>query len=127
MQAGSRPRPTAGLELWSWLFMRYSGLVLVFLALGHLAVMHLVNSVDDVNYDFVAERYRNILWRGYDLVMVVLAMIHGMNGARILIDDYIHNKLWHKLSLGALYFVCGSVLILGVYAAIFFPEDTILY
>ena len=27
-------------EVWSWFFMRISGLLLVFLVLGHLAIMH---------------------------------------------------------------------------------------
>ncbi len=53
----SRPRPTGGLELWSWLFMRLSGLLLLFLALGHLVIMHLVHNVDEISYAFVASRY----------------------------------------------------------------------
>ena len=42
--AGGRPRPTGGLELYAWLFMRVSGIALLLLALGHLAIMHLINS-----------------------------------------------------------------------------------
>ena len=49
MSNGPRPRPQGGLELYAWLFMRISGVVLLFLALGHLAIMHLINNIEVVN------------------------------------------------------------------------------
>ncbi len=113
-------KPSGGLELWSWLFMRLSGVVLLLLALGHLAVMHLLNNVDVINYDFVATRYAGWFWRSYDLAMLVLAMLHGLNGARILIDDYVHHALWRQVALGFLYTVGGGLLLLGIYVALFF-------
>jgi len=100
--------------------MRTSGLVLLFLALGHLALMHLIHTVDEINYAFVATRYAGWFWRGYDLLMLVLAMIHGTNGARTLIDDYVHPVMWRRLALGILYVVCGGLLALGVGVAVFF-------
>lgn len=115
-----RPKPTGGLELWSWLFMRLSGLLLLVLALGHLVIMHLIHSVDEINYVFVANRYVGWFWRGYDLLMLVLAMVHGVNGTRIIIDDYLSTSRWRPVVLGALYLVCGSLLILGVGVALFF-------
>ncbi len=54
MNAIGGSRPESRLEPYSWLFMRISGLVLVVLALGHLAIMHLVNSVEIIDYDWVA-------------------------------------------------------------------------
>jgi len=116
----SRPKPTGGLELWSWLFMRLSGLVLLFLALGHLVLMHLVHNVDEISYAFVAGRYAGWFWRGYDLVMLLLAMLHGTNGVRILIDDYIHDNTWRLVTLAALYLVCGGLALLGTGVALFF-------
>ena len=116
----SRPRPIGGLELWSWVFMRASGLLLLFLALGHLVLMHLIHNVDEINYAFVAGRYVGWFWRGYDLLMLVLAMIHGINGARILIDDYVHPPLWHRCALVTLYVICGGLLVLGAGVALFF-------
>jgi len=104
--------------------MRVSGLVLLFLALGHLVLMHLVHNVDEISYAFVAGRYTGWFWRGYDLLMLVLAMIHGTNGARILIDDYLHAPLWRRLALTVLYGVCGGLLILGVSVAIFFKPTS---
>ena len=116
----ARVKPHGGLELWSWVFMRISGLVLLFLALGHLALMHLIHTVDEISYTFVATRYAHWGWRGYDLAMVVLAMLHGINGTRVMIDDYLSQSRWRRMALGALYGVCGSLLALGCYVALFF-------
>ena len=38
--AAGRDRPVGGFELWTWLFMRISGIVLLFLAVGHVLIMH---------------------------------------------------------------------------------------
>ncbi len=116
----SRARPTGGLELWSWVFMRVSGVALLFLALGHLVLMHLINNVDEINYAFVANRYAGFFWRGYDALLLVLAMIHGSNGMRVLIDDYVHAPRWRAVALTVLYLVCGSLTLLGAYVAFFF-------
>ena len=118
--AFAREKPSGGFELWSWVFMRLSGVVLLFLALGHLALMHLIHSVDQIDYWFVADRYAGVLWRGYDLAMLVVAMLHGINGARMLIDDYVHHPMWRRLVLGGLYAVCGGLLVLGAYVTLFF-------
>jgi succinate dehydrogenase / fumarate reductase membrane anchor subunit len=93
--------------------MRISGVVLLFLALGHLAIMHLFNNIEVVNYDFVAARYMTPFWRTYDLVMLWLAMIHGTNGIRTLVDDYISARGWRLVSLSSLYVVSFIILALG--------------
>ena len=90
---GSRERPTAGVELYAWIFMRISGVLLLVLALGHLFIMHVFNNVHGIDYNFVVGRYARLFWRGYDLAMLWLAMIHGLNGARMLLDDYLRPPL----------------------------------
>src|SRR5437588_718049 len=37
-----RERPAGGYELWSWLFMRISGILLLVLAVGHVVIMHVL-------------------------------------------------------------------------------------
>jgi len=100
--------------------MRISGLALLFLAVGHMVLMHLIHRVDEINYAFVATRYQGWFWRGYDLLMLVLAMIHGLNGVRILIDDYVHSPRWRRVAVGALYVIGGSFLVVGSYVALCF-------
>src|SRR3989442_209838 len=53
-----RPAPTdSPFELYAWLFMRISGVLLLLLAVGHLCIMHLFNHIDTINYEFVAGRW----------------------------------------------------------------------
>lgn len=113
MGIAGRPKPDSGLELYAWLFMRISGVVLLFMALGHLTIMHIINNIEVINYAFVAKRFATPFWRTYDLVMLWLAMIHGVNGIRTLVEDYISARGWRLVSLASLYVVSFIILALG--------------
>jgi succinate dehydrogenase / fumarate reductase membrane anchor subunit len=88
--ATGRPRPTKAGEFWWWMFMRVSGIVLLFLAVGHVLIMHVFDEgVDRVNFAFVALRWQRPFWRTWDWLMLSLALIHGINGLRVISLDYI--------------------------------------
>ena len=116
--AGGRTKPESGLELYAWIFMRVSGALLLALALGHLAIMHLIHSVDEVNYAFVAARWANPLWRFYDWLLLILALVHGFNGLRVMVDDYVRRPGLRFVTLAGVYvltflfLVAGSLVIL---------------
>ncbi len=87
---GNRERPAGGMELWSWLFMRISAIVLLFLAVGHVLIMHVIGTgVSRVNFAFVATRWQNPFWRSWDWALLVLALLHGINGLRVIVQDYV--------------------------------------
>ena len=69
--------------------MRVSGLILIFLALTHFAITHIVNDVVETDAEFVGERWDNPLWRLFDWALLALALLHGVNGVRWSIDDYV--------------------------------------
>ncbi|MDP4015447.1 MAG: succinate dehydrogenase hydrophobic membrane anchor subunit [Candidatus Nanopelagicales bacterium] len=76
-------------EMTSWVFMRISGIVLVFLVLGHLLIMNVLDGgVQRINFAFVAGRWSNPFWQMWDVTMLWLAMLHGSNGMRVIINDY---------------------------------------
>ena len=76
-------------ELYSWLFMRLSGIVLIVLVLGHLLIMNVLDGgVHRINWGFVAVRWASPFWQTWDLVMLWLAQLHGGNGLRTVINDY---------------------------------------
>jgi succinate dehydrogenase membrane anchor subunit len=113
MNGAGRPRPESRIELYAWLFMRVSGVVLLGLALAHLAIMHVLNNIESINYQFVARRYLTPFWRTYDLVMLWLALIHGLNGVRTLVEDYVGVRGWRVVSLATLYVLGFIFLALG--------------
>jgi len=121
---GGRLRPVGGFELYLWLFMRVSGVLLLLLALGHLAIMHLVNNVDVIDFQFVSKRYAGPFWRIYDLFLLLLALIHGMNGLRTVVDDFIQRPPLRVGIQMALYTLGFVLLILGSFTILTFrPEQ----
>ena len=101
-------------ELYSWLFMRVSGIVLVFLVLGHLLIMNILDGgVQRINFAFVAGRWTSPFWQTWDLLMLWLAMLHGTNGVRTVINDYAERdrtRFWLKM---VLYVATAFTIILG--------------
>src|SRR5690606_39398685 len=99
-------RPAGGrgnFELYSWLFMRISGLALVVLVLGHLFIMNILDGgVHRINFAFVAGRWSSPFWQFWDLLMLWLAQLHGGNGLRTVINDYSRKdstRFWLKMLL----------------------------
>jgi succinate dehydrogenase / fumarate reductase, membrane anchor subunit len=104
------PRPGPGrrttrtnLESAAWLFMRVSGVALVLLVFGHLiANVVLGDGVRQIDFGFVAGKWASPVWQVWDLIMLWLAMIHGANGVRTIINDYAQrpaSRLWLKALL----------------------------
>ncbi len=91
---GPRPRRQGlGSETWAWLFMRLSGLVLVIMALLHFGITHIINDVVETDFDFLAQRWANPLWRVFDWALLALALLHGLVGVRTIIDDYVRSTV----------------------------------
>ncbi len=95
---GATAKPRGGFELFSWYFFRISGVILIFLVITHLLLNHVTTDVADTVYDLVAARYRNPFWRVYDLVLLTLALLHGLNGLRIVIDDNVRARGWRLMA-----------------------------
>jgi succinate dehydrogenase / fumarate reductase membrane anchor subunit len=110
----SSRRQRSNFELYSWLFMRISGIVLVFLVLGHLFIMNILDGgVQRINFAFVAGRWASPFWQVWDLSMLWLAMLHGANGMRTIISDYAtrdQTRFWLKTLL---YISTAFIILLG--------------
>ncbi|EFH87400.1 succinate dehydrogenase, hydrophobic membrane anchor protein [Ktedonobacter racemifer] len=86
------PRPAGGgFETFSWYYFRISGVVLIFLVIIHLTIMHVTNDVSCTTYAFVAARYANPFWRLFDWLLLTFGLTHGVNGLRVVIDDYVRS------------------------------------
>ncbi|MBA3690304.1 MAG: succinate dehydrogenase hydrophobic membrane anchor subunit [Actinobacteria bacterium] len=113
-----RDRPVSGFELWTWLFMRISGIVLLILTVGHVLIMHVVgDGVERVDFAFIATRWGSPFWRTWDWALLVLALIHGINGLRVITLDYVRPagaRFAINISfytLGFMLFVLGTVIV----------------
>ncbi|HLS00988.1 MAG TPA: succinate dehydrogenase, hydrophobic membrane anchor protein [Beutenbergiaceae bacterium] len=86
----ARRKTTRGnFELYGWMFMRLSGVVLIVLIFGHLFMNLMVGEgVNALNFGFVAGKWASPFWQIWDLLMLWLAMLHGTNGVRTIINDY---------------------------------------
>jgi len=85
-----RSRATrSNFELYSWLFMRASGVLLIALVFGHLFVNLVTGEgIKQVDFAFIAGKWSSPFWQTWDLLMLWLAELHGVNGVRTIINDY---------------------------------------
>ncbi len=109
--AGQHPMHGSRVERFWWLFMRTSGIIIVPLVFGHLAMMHVIQGVFDItlaggavvgttvanasgtSVEFVADRWGYLVagvavWRIYDFGLIALVVVHGFNGLRLVLTDY---------------------------------------
>lgn len=121
-----------------WTFMRVSGVLILPLVFGHLAMMHVIQGVFDITgsgmtvvgtnivnetgtaAEFVGARWDMLvagvaIWRIYDALLLALAVVHGFNGLRYVVDDYAHNPLVNRALNWAIIF--GTILLIVVGAA----------
>jgi succinate dehydrogenase / fumarate reductase membrane anchor subunit len=110
----SRRRSATNVELYSWLFLRVSGLLLVVLVLGHLYVLTILDGgVQRLNWAFVAGRWASPFWRLWDLALLWLGLLHGALGLRTIIHDYARTDATRLTLKMLLYVASGLVIALG--------------
>ena len=113
----SKPQPRArrfNIEKWGWIFMRGSGLVLVVLIFGHLFVNLVAGEgVKAIDFAFVAGKLANPFWIVWDTLLLWLALIHGANGMRTIVNDYAYNSRLRFILLGAIGVSTVALLVLG--------------
>ena len=116
ISTGRGPRPASGgFETFSWYYFRISGVVLIFLVIVHLIIMHAANDVACTTYLFVSQRYANPFWRVFDWMLLTFGLTHGMNGLRIVVDDYVRSaglRFWLLAFIGVLllvFFMLGTI------------------
>jgi succinate dehydrogenase / fumarate reductase membrane anchor subunit len=110
----ARKRRGINWEKWGWIYMRASGVVLVVLIFGHLFVNLVAGEgVKAIDFAFVAGKLADPFWVAWDTLLLWLALIHGANGMRTLVNDYANNRLVRLILLGAIAASTAVLLILG--------------
>jgi succinate dehydrogenase / fumarate reductase, membrane anchor subunit len=106
-------------DTWVWLFMRWSGVLLIPLVWIHVLINDLIVGVHRIDLDYVALRWASLGWQVYDIALLGFAFAHGMNGLRYVVNDYVHNKRarkalgWVMIAAWILITATGAVAIIG--------------
>ena len=101
-------------EKWGWIYMRVSGVVLVVLIFGHLFVnLFTGEGVRAIDWAFVAGKFASPFWIVWDLLLLWLALIHGANGMRTLVNDYTSPGVVQKVLKGGLFAAAAVLIVLG--------------
>ena len=107
-------RKGPNLEKAGWLYMRISGLALIILIFGHLFVNLMVgDGIHGIDFAFVAGKFATPFWQWWDVLMLWLALIHGANGMRTIVNDYTSPGTLQKLLKGALLASAVVLIVLG--------------
>src|SRR3972149_3339414 len=107
------------LETWAWLFMRYSGILLIPLVWIHVAIQDVLVGVHAIDLDYVAMRWATLGWRIYDVALLAFTLAHGMNGLRAVTADYLRKPLlrgvvsWSLLVIWLVFTIIGGAAIVG--------------
>ncbi len=111
----SAPRRSGpNLEKWGWIYMRASGVLLVVLIFGHLFVnLMLGEGIHGVDFAFVAGKFATPFWQVWDVIMLWLALIHGANGMRTIVNDYVTHNGTRRVLVWALGLSAAFLILLG--------------
>lgn len=105
---------TFNLEKAGWLFMRFSGALLIVLIFTHLGVNLLSDGgVKAIDFAFVAGKLANPFWQIFDTLLLWLALIHGANGMRTVINDYATKERLRKGLQTALLVSTALLIVMG--------------
>ncbi|MTE22693.1 succinate dehydrogenase hydrophobic membrane anchor subunit [Microbacterium sp. ZXX196] len=107
-------RRGSNLEKWGWLYMRASGVLLVVLIFGHLFVNLMVgDGISALDFAFVAGKLSNPFWQWWDVLMLWLAFIHGANGMRTIVNDYVLHRTARAVLVWVIGIVAALMILLG--------------
>jgi succinate dehydrogenase / fumarate reductase membrane anchor subunit len=107
--------------------MRYSGLALLFLALFHFVMQHVFIGTHQIQTSDTLRRWGvqgetinidHLAWRLYYMVTLLLAMLHGLNGLRQVVYDYVHARPVYNTIMTAAVILIGGITLLGALALV---------
>lgn len=107
-------RTVGNAEKWGWIFQRASGVILIVLIFTHLFINLMTgDGVNQIDFAFVAGKWASPLWQWWDFTMLVLAMVHGTNGMRMIVNDYARRPFVRQTLQWALNISMVVIIVLG--------------
>jgi succinate dehydrogenase / fumarate reductase membrane anchor subunit len=103
-------------EKWGWVYMRVSGVLLLVLVFGHLfSNLMIGEGVSAIDFGFVGGKLSNPFWQVWDTLLLWLALIHGANGMRTIVNDYVSRPGLAKAFKVALFLSAALLILLGTF------------
>ncbi|UCC89544.1 MAG: hypothetical protein JSV81_09600 [Anaerolineales bacterium] len=104
------PNRGSGLEYYLWIFTRLSGILMLFMAAFGIVYANLAGGrtlldmaaqyrwgffptywhVQNSDIPDVFPNWSNSFWQIYAVLLFFVAAVHGFNGLRVVVEDYVH-------------------------------------
>ena len=97
---------------WAWILQRVSGVILVFALSLHWFVQHYISPWAEITFAGVHVKLQWTLYLVADLLLLVFAVFHGLNGMRTVVLDF-------KLSPGVAACLTVALAVLGILAFLY--------
>lgn len=124
-ESARRVEVSKNYDTYAWLFMRYSGILLIPLVWIHVAINDVLVGVHAIDLDYVAQRWALLGWRVYDMALLAFTFAHGVNGLRTVLRDYIHKGSHRKAldwGLLAFWIVLSAIGALAIIGGVRIPQ-----
>jgi succinate dehydrogenase / fumarate reductase, membrane anchor subunit len=110
----ARAMASSSSELAWWVFMRISGLLLIPLTFVHLWANNIAMDAGQIDFAYVAARLQQPGVRIFNSFLLLFAMLHGVNGLRYSIEDYVRLPGRRFTLKIILYTVAAVIVVFGV-------------
>ena len=110
-------------ETVAWKWMRYTGVLMLPLVWGHVLIQDIVIGVHAIDNNYVIQRWSNLFWQAYDILLLGFTFAHGMNGLRQVLDDFIHSSKVRRTVSWGLFVIWLVITIIGAAALISIGQD----
>lgn len=131
------PKPGSALEYYLWLFVRLSAILMLLIGAFGIAYANLngrtqMDAAAQYRWSFfpiywhvqntdipdVFPNWSNAFWRVYAMILIVIAAVHGFNGLRVIVEDYVQHSIRLLLAKGLVFVL--FLFVLGAAAVIIF-------
>jgi succinate dehydrogenase / fumarate reductase membrane anchor subunit len=128
-------------EYYMWLFTRLSGILMLLMAAFSIVYANLAGGrtlmdmptqyrwsffptywhVQNSDIPDVFPNWSNSFWQIYAVLLVLVALMHGFNGLRVVVEDYIHRPYlllfakWLVVILFLFTFLAGTVIVFELF------------
>ena len=131
------PNRGFNLDYVMWLFMRLSALGLYLVGLVGLTAalilgartqadistvirwMFFSNPMHVASSDFVnLDAFRNDFWNIFQFMGIFFGVTHGLNGLRIVVEDFVGSTAWRALWRTFIFLLWGFIILMSIYVAL---------